>query len=923
MWDIFERRVSFMTDAQELVNERMKAPPPPDPPSPEKFNAYSLLMDQYINTMAAHSPARAHQTIAKTEQLLVAAEGLIALEPVDYLRPELAEYIIDVLGTAAESFKSLDNVARARQHYERAIREAESNRLTERANEYRLKLTELLLARTGNFDRGLRELLPMRQTMKEEPPSLARVGVMRLLAEGYINIGDHFEAGRIMRTIQQDLSALGYPAPGHGNLEQTLGHWIETADRTTTGGKAFQRAVLGVLVVYMSIDFMRSKTDVSPEERDAIFSRIESFNELNNCLAKRSQEIFERDQRNFERIVPPSPGQFTPPASDRESFQQQLEDLNERLFGLRGRIDANESPEPLLAEAKTLEEEARNLKAGRIVGVIRGMQGELMLKLERAADAIQAWRESHTIAVNAGQMGSALDMLTSIALAYAETKDLASLSEVCAEGINLIERDRSNVSPAYQQSAFLQNKMQFYSLGVSSAYRLGHHDLMLQRMELTKARASVQQIAQRTQGANPEKLESEIRQINTELDQTDADTAIALREKRRTLWDLLAIQRAETNRQQPPSEFSLSEVQKALNSDEAVLYYYWLAPGELLVVGLDREKIEVSRQSLGNQYGGIAELIEYLGKMMRPVTHLNDEINAFAYHLIPESVQAVLRGKKHVIVSPHRILHLFPFQALRYQGDYLVNRFAISYAPNLTSLLVRYPANDATSVLAVGVRDFAVPGLSLVPLPGTLYEINDLQALYTEHGIEIDLLDETNASCQRLHEWAGDGKLSSFRVLHFATHGQDVLGDEPMETYLCLQDGLLDGLDIAAWNLNAELVVLSACHSGKRSFKGRGLAELPGDEMFGLQAAFLTAGARRVVAALWPVDDNAAAIIMKAFHERLADGILPEFALQGAVLEYQQTVGEEYLKNPYYWAPFFISSIGRRSDLDYGQTTLS
>lgn len=181
--------------------------------------------------------------------------------------------------------------------------------------------------------------------------------------------------------------------------------------------------------------------------------------------------------------------------------------------------------------------------------------------------------------------------------------------------------------------------------------------------------------------------------------------------------------------------------------------------------------------------------------MTRPVTSLNDEINAFAKHLIPDSVQSVLQGKKHVIVSPHRILHLFPFQALRWEEDYLVNRFAISYAPNLTSLLVRYPRNDATSVLAVGVENFAVPGISLDPLPGALHEINDLQALYTPHGIPIELLDKTAAFCRRLNEWAEDGKLSSFRVLHFATHGQDILGDEPMETYICLHDGLLDGLD--------------------------------------------------------------------------------------------------------------------------------
>jgi CHAT domain-containing protein len=445
---------------------------------------------------------------------------------------------------------------------------------------------------------------------------------------------------------------------------------------------------------------------------------------------------------------------------------------------------------------------------------------------------------------------------------------------------------------------------------VFSAYKLGDYDLMLRRMELTKARASLRQMLQRAPDPDPATLEMEIRQVNAELDRADNETAPVLRERRRTLWDLLAIRRAEANRQQLPSEFSLRAVQEALEPDEAIVYYYWLQPGVLLVVTLDREQIEVTRQLLDNEYTGLVELIDHLGKMTRPVPYMK-MIDAYARHLLPEPVQSMLRGKKHVIFSPHRILHLFPFHALRWEGDYLITRLVVSYAPNLTSLLVRYPPSDTATVLAVGAEHFAVPGHSLQPLPGAVREIDDLHVLYTERGVQIKMLREAAASYRRLREWADDGQLSSFRVLHFATHGEDVLGDEPMETYLCLHDGLLDGLEIAGWHLNAELVVLSACHSGKRPFKGRGMNELPGDEMFGLQAAFFSAGVRRVVGALWPADDTAAPVVMAAFHRQLAAGLQPEFALQAAVTAYVQNVRKDSLKNPYYWAPFFISSIGR------------
>lgn len=50
---------------------------------------------------------------------------------------------------------------------------------------------------------------------------------------------------------------------------------------------------------------------------------------------------------------------------------------------------------------------------------------------------------------------------------------------------------------------------------------------------------------------------------------------------------------------------------------------------------------------------------------------------------------------------------------------------------------------------------------------------------------------------------------------------------------------------------------------------------------------------------------------MAAFHRQLAAGLQPEFALQAAVTAYVQNVRKDSLKNPYYWAPFFISYIGR------------
>ena len=136
------------------------------------------------------------------------------------------------------------------------------------------------------------------------------------------------------------------------------------------------------------------------------------------------------------------------------------------------------------------------------------------------------------------------------------------------------------------------------------------------------------------------------------------------------------------------------------------------------------------------------------------------------------------------------------------------------------------------------------------------------------------------------------GDLERYSCLHFATHGENVNSDSPM-SHFYLADSMLDGLELARLRLGAETVVLSACCSGQRPIFGRGMQELPGDDLFGLQAAFFRAGARRVLGTLWPVASQAARQISVSFHSQLASGKCrdPETALQKAICDYLASAG--------------------------------
>ena len=111
------------------------------------------------------------------------------------------------------------------------------------------------------------------------------------------------------------------------------------------------------------------------------------------------------------------------------------------------------------------------------------------------------------------------------------------------------------------------------------------------------------------------------------------------------------------------------------------------------------------------------------------------------------------------------------------------------------------------------------------------------------------------------------------------------------------QDGFLRLHDIFNLRLPADLVVLSACQTGLgKQVRGEGLV--------GLTRGFMYAGAARVAASLWKVDDVATAELMSRFYrEMLGRGLPPARALRAAQL---QMFKNPRWHDPYYWAAFVL-----------------
>jgi CHAT domain-containing protein/tetratricopeptide (TPR) repeat protein len=151
-------------------------------------------------------------------------------------------------------------------------------------------------------------------------------------------------------------------------------------------------------------------------------------------------------------------------------------------------------------------------------------------------------------------------------------------------------------------------------------------------------------------------------------------------------------------------------------------------------------------------------------------------------------------------------------------------------------------------------------------------------------------------------------EFGQYSIIHFATHGLlDSERPELSSIVLSLVDkegrpviGFLRLNEIYNLRLNAELAVLSACQTAL----GR---DMRGEGMIGLTRGFMFAGARRVVASLWQVDDEATSELMKRFYEGMLRGKLsPTAALRSAQSEMARGAAGERFRSPYYWAGFVL-----------------
>jgi len=295
---------------------------------------------------------------------------------------------------------------------------------------------------------------------------------------------------------------------------------------------------------------------------------------------------------------------------------------------------------------------------------------------------------------------------------------------------------------------------------------------------------------------------------------------------------------------------------------------------------------------------------------------------------------------KRLLIVGEGILEYLPFAALpepgtgERKGSPLIVNHEIVFAPSASVMAVlrretagRKPAEEAMAILAdpvFSVDDVRIAQPKESPLPSAVANANEdhrsragaggkefLRIRFSRNEAdEIERLAPAGATFKALDfDASRDTVLSPdfgrFRIVHFATHS--LLNNEHPElsgVVLSLfdrsghpQNGFLRLYDIYNLRLGADLVVLSACQTAAGQ-------EIKGEGLIGLTRGFLYAGASRVVASLWEVDDRATAELMKRFYAgMLTRRERPAAALRAAQAAFWKTKGWDA---PYYWAAFTL-----------------
>lgn len=543
------------------------------------------------------------------------------------------------------------------------------------------------------------------------------------------------------------------------------------------------------------------------------------------------------------------------------------------------------------------EQTLRVAQAQMVVAQAHALDGnvtaamELMDVIQPSAEAQQAYWLLHQIYALRGQLSQSLSIYE------------------CA--LDMLERIRGRLITEFRAD-FLHDKQQIYEEAVEAAIRQGEAALALQWVERAKSRALVEMIGQRVDlRIQPRSAEDaqriadlEALQIKrnsiyrgwtlepTENHLTTRQQLNALETQITERWHQLLVKNGDYARDASLTRVRAEPIQPHLSAETLLIDCFTIGE-DILFFLVDQATIDVVRISRGVRR--VARLMRMFNlnikatstappERVAPLLKSARKLLSQLYQVLIRPIATHLSTYNHLLIVPHNAsLHYLPFQALFDGERYLGQQFAISYLPS-AALLAYQTERDTKHGTAVA---FGYSNENV--LPHAAEEATTIATLLNGRAYV-----ESNATIETVKCAA-----ESADLLHFSTHG-DFNQANPLFSGLALADGQLSTLDIFNLRLNASLVTLSACQTGRSVVKG-------GGELMGLMRAFLYAGADSLLLGLWQVNDLATLRWMETFYHALQSGQTKVQAIQTTYTAFinDPTLPSHY-QHPYYWSPFFL-----------------
>jgi len=409
--------------------------------------------------------------------------------------------------------------------------------------------------------------------------------------------------------------------------------------------------------------------------------------------------------------------------------------------------------------------------------------------------------------------------------------------------------------------------------------------------------------------------------------QEETALEIAERGRARALVEIL-FSRLNQKQESPPELIfpDLEEIKKIAKEQNATLVEYSLVPDEQLyiwVISPDgkinfrsvdppkdtslQELVKVSREQIGVR-GRSSSNSTSQGTIS--TTHLQQ-----LYQLLIEPIAEFLpqNEEERIIFIPHQELFLVPFPALLDANEiYLIEQHTILTAISIQALSLTSKQKRGVSSNLPRGEEVLVVGNPLLPKQGVG---KDLEALESLPGAEREainiaaMLNTTPLIGAQATETAIVQRMQNAKIIHLATHGllDDISGvGSPGAIVLApsdSDDGFLTSREIMeqyglpnTTPLQAELVVLSACDTGRGEIKGEGVV--------GLSRSLIAVGVPSLVVSLWKVPDDATQELMVEFYTNLYERKLDKAqALRQAMLT-MINGGEN--PDPLDWAAFTV-----------------